>query len=172
MHALLEQIFSRQVRSLIWIYSVIASLLLGLCAVCIIIGSPSAWLLSPYLPWTEAGLSLLAVLLLGVAVPLARRRLLDPGHVRRAGPETLVAWGLPAGVDPILGRQAVFLTRYTAGCVISWGLAASVGLYGLVVRMLGASAPVTGGFLAAAVFAYALLPPLTTDLRKALADFD
>ncbi len=172
MHPLLDEIFSRQVRSLFWIYSVIALLLLGLCGVCVIVSAPSAWLRSPYLPFAEAGLGLLAVLLLGAAVPLARRRLLDPGRVKRAGPGMLSAWGLPAEVDPVLGRQAVFLTRYTAGCVISWGLAASVGLYGLVVRMLGASTIVTGGFLAAAVFVYALLPPVAKGLRRTLAELE
>jgi hypothetical protein len=71
----------------------------------------------------------------------------------------MTAWGVPEEVETNLGRQAVFLTRYTAGCVIAWGLGASVGLYGLVVRMLGASAPVAGAFLAASVFVTFLLPP-------------
>lgn len=172
MHKLLEQIFSRQARSLVWIYAVLAVLLLGLCALCVVIGPPYGWLRSPSLAWAEAGLGLLALLILAGAVPLARRRLLDPGRVARAGRKALTGWGLPEDVDLVLGRQAVFLTRYTAGCVISWGLAASVGLYGLVVRMLGSSALVTGGFLAAAVFVYALLPPLKANLREKLAGLE
>lgn len=167
MNPLLAEVIDQQLRSLKWIYAVMGASVLGMFTATLILGPPEWMGLNPeILLWTELGLLFLGALLLGLALPIVRARLLDPARVRRLPAKTLAAWGLPDRIDERLGRQAVFLTRYTAGCVVSWGLAAASGLYGLVARMLGASAPVAGVLLAAAVFVLVLLPPHSKWLRE------
>jgi hypothetical protein len=87
--------------------------------------------------------------------------------VEAADPAQLKAWGLPDHVLQVsVGRQAVYLTRYTAGSVLSWGLCASVGLYGLVARMLGAPGLLAASFLAATVAVMVLLAPRAAVVRQ------
>jgi hypothetical protein len=121
---------------------------------------------TPILLWSEVILGILAGALLVVVVPLVRRRLLSPERVRSAEPETFKSWGLPEDIPPAIARPAIFLTRYTAGCVVTWGLAAAVGLYGLVARLLGAPSVLAGALLAAGVFVLLLLPPRKAWVRQ------
>jgi len=166
---LIEEILARQLRSLRRIHAVILVLVLVMCAGAILIESPSLGFASPVtLTWLEVVLALLGIALVAIIIPLSRRRLLNPDMVRRAKSDTLQAWGVPQEIDPTIGRQAIFLTRYTAGCVITWGLGASVGLYGLIARLIGSSAAVTAGFLALAIFVLVLLPPRADRAREAL----
>lgn len=170
MNPLVAEVLEKQMRSLRRIYLVMGILVLGIIVATLILGTRTGLTLqSATLLWAQGILGLLSLLLLALVLPLVRSRLLDSKRVRDAGPEMLKAWGVPADIEPNIGFQAVYLTRYTAGCVISWGLTASVGLYGLVAGMLGASPWVAGLFLAAAVFVLLLLPPREGWIRKEMA---
>jgi hypothetical protein len=169
MNPIVLEVLLKQIRSLRRIYLVMLACILAIVVATLALGPPGMTVVhSSTLYWAELGLALLAILLVGLVMPLARRRLLDPERVRTAEADMLKAWGLSEQVEPTIGRQAVYLTRYTAGCVISWGLAASVGLYGLVAGMLGAHAAVTGLFLAASIFTLLLLPPRGEWLKGAM----
>ena len=172
MNAIIEEITVQQLRSLRWIYGVMGALTLTMLV--------SAWLLGPASPTfhdsgsllVEGLLGGLACLLLFVLLPWLRRRMLDSQRVLEADPRTLQRWGLPEGVPPHLGRPAIYLTRYTAGCVLSWGLSAAVALYGLVASMLGARSLVAGLLFSAATFCLLLLPPDGKKLRQLLKKLD
>lgn len=166
MNPIVAEVVEKQIKSLKWIYGVMALTVLGTFVVTLVLGTTAdAGADSGILLWTQLGLGVFGALLLGLILPITRSRLLDPDRVRNASEEKLSSWGLPKNIDPQIGRQAVYLTRYTAGNVISWGLAAATGLYGLVARMLGSPALVSGLFLAAAVFVLVLLPPRSQWLR-------
>jgi len=163
---IVAEVFERQVRSLRRIYGVMIGCLAAIIAVTLVLGSgETVPVQGDTLTWALAALGGFSLLLLGVVVPLARRRLMSPARIRTAGPDMLRAWGVPEDIPRSIGFQAVFLTRYTAGCVISWGLTASIGLYGLVAGMLGATPAMAGLFLAAAVFVILVLPPRAGWLR-------
>jgi hypothetical protein len=169
MNRLVVEVYQNQLRSLKWIYAIIFMCVLGICAVTIVLGPPLVAIVqASTLLVVELILGGLAAGLIFVVVPLSRKKLCSPDRVRTAAPEQLQSWGLPADIDQVIGRQAVFLTRYTAGCVISWGLSASVGLYGLITRMLGSPAAISGIFLALAVFFLMLLPPRGQWLKEKL----
>ncbi|MBN2496561.1 MAG: hypothetical protein JXR96_18350 [Deltaproteobacteria bacterium] len=167
LHPVVAEVLAHQLRSLRWIYGIMAALLAAIVLVAVLIGPPMGaehgrrW-------WIEAGLAALAACLLAVVLPLSRRRLLRPERVLRAGRQQLTGWGLPEDIDLRLGRQAVYLTRYSAGCVLSWGLAAAVALYGLVALMLGTSMYFAGAYFAAATFVLVLLPPERRRLDAAM----
>jgi len=164
------QVTERQLRSLGLIRLGLGGLTLAMLASALLLGAPlAAGLGAP--GWLEAGLGGLALVLLAGAVPLARRRLLAPARVLLADRAQLEAWGLPADVPLRVGRQAVYLTRYTAGCVVAWGLGSAVGLYGLLAGLLGASPWVTGSLFAGAAFTLVLLPPERARLLSALEAF-
>lgn len=169
MNPVIEEVLTRQLRSLKRIYLVMVFLCAAIVAATLALGDPAGRLAAQTtLWWAQAGLGLLGLLLLAVVVPLSRSRLLDPGRVRAAGPALLRSWGLSEAIAPQIARQAVFLTRYTAGCVVSWGLAVSVALYGLVASLLGACPAATGAFLAASVFTLLLLPPRAERVRRGM----
>ncbi len=166
MHPIVAEVVEKQIKSLKWIYAVMAFTVAGTFAVTLVLSAPAdASGGSGILLWTQLGLGAFGALLLGLVLPLARARLLNPDRVKNATGEQLANWGLPDDIDPQIGRQAVYLTRYTAGSVISWGLAAATGLYGLIARMLGSPPIISGLFLAAAVFVLVLLPPRSQWLR-------
>ncbi len=164
MTALIEEITRKQLRSLRLIFGVLVTLVLLLVASSWWLGSSTA----AGTIWVEVILGSLAAILIGVLLPWQRRRMMDIERVRHADEDLLQRWGLPPDVDLHLGRPAVYLTRYTAGCVLSWGLSAAVALYGLVARMLGAGALVSGLFFATATFSLLLLPPDGKKLRQRL----
>ena len=158
MNPVVAEVIEKQIKSLKWIYGVMVFTVLGTFAVTLLLGAPAGpGGDSGILLWTQLGLGAFGAVLLGLILPITRARLLDPVRVKNAPEDKLAAWGLPKSIDPQIGRQAVYLTRYTAGCVISWGLAAACGLYGLVARMLGSS-PLTAGLV--------LLPPRGQWLRE------
>ena len=136
----------------------------------------SAWILGSHGPSLNPGgsqlveliLTGLAALLLFALLPWLRLRMLSPARVMRADREQLARWGLPEELPLRLGRPAVYLTRYTAGCVLSWGLSVAVALYGLVASMLGARPLIAGLLFAAATFFLLLLPPAGNKLRVQL----
>jgi len=164
---IVAEVFEKQLKSLRRIYLVMNGCLVGIIVVTLVLGSRDGVpLKSNTLLWAQISLAGFSVLLLGLVLPLIRRRLLSSKRVQKAGPEMLKAWGVPEEIHPVIGAQAVFLTRYTAGCVISWGLTASVGLYGLVAGMLGADPAVAGLFLAGSVFVMLILPPRPKWLRQ------
>ena len=170
MNRLVVEVYEKQLRSLKWIYVIIVVCVLGICSVTIVLGPPLGVIVKPSsLLLVELILGGLAAGLTLIVVPLSRQKLCNPDRVRRAPAEQLQSWGLPADIDPVIGRQAVFLTRYTAGCIISWGLSASVGLYGLITRMLGSNAPISGLFLSLAVFFLLILPPRGQWLKEKLS---
>jgi len=171
LHPLVVEVADRQFSALKGIYLVLAGLLLAILVTTIILGAPFDSGGSAGLWWIEALLAGLSVLLLGLVMPLARRRFMGTDRLQKASAEDLQAAGLPAGIDLRICRQALYLTRYTAGCVITWGLCSAVGLYGLVARMMGAGALETGLFFALAAFAMALLPPDRARLTAALEGF-
>lgn len=171
LHPLVEQVAERQLASLKIIYCVLAGLLVAILIVTLVLGDPLGPDLAAEVVWLEATLAGLSLLLLALVVPLSRRKMLATDRLRRADPQELTRVGLPEGIDPRIGRQAVYLTRYTAGCVISWGLCVSVGLYGLVARMMGSTGLVTGAFFAASAFVLLLLPPQRDRMFSALAEF-
>ena len=167
MNPIVAEVVEKQVRSLKWIYAVMTATVVATLVITFILDSPAeAASDSGILLWTQVGLAVFAALLLAVILPLARSRLLNPDRVRNAPADQLSKWGLPENINPQIGRQAVYLTRYTAGSVVSWGLAAATGLYGLVARMLGSTTIVAALFLAAAVFVLVLLPPRAQWLRE------
>jgi hypothetical protein len=166
MNPIVAEVVDKQIKSLKWIYAVMSVTVLGTFLVTLLLDSPA----DPgsgtnILLWTQLGLGVFGALLLGLILPIARARLLNPDRVKNASDEQLATWGLPKNIDPQIGRQAVYLTRYTAGSVISWGLSAATGLYGLVARMLGSTPLISGLFIAAAVFVLVLLPPRAQWLR-------
>jgi hypothetical protein len=167
LHPRVAEVAAGQLRTLRGIYIGLGGLILAILIATLVLGAPlrggaeGTW-------WIELALGLLSLLLLGLLLPLLRRRLLGTARLQRLDAAALERLGLPAELDRRIGRQAVYLTRYTAGCVVSWGLCAAVALYGLVVRMLGAGAWETGGFFALAVFVLALLPPQRQRLFAAL----
>lgn len=167
MNPIVAEVLEKQIKSLKWIYTVMSVTVLATFVITLLLDSPvDAGSGSNILLWTQLGLGVFAALLLFLILPLARARLLNPDRVRNASEEQLAKWGLPDNIDPQIGRQAVYLTRYTAGSVISWGLAAATGLYGLVARMLGSTPIISGLFLAAAIFVLVLLPPRAQWLRE------
>ncbi len=166
MISIVASVLDRQMRSLRRIYLVMILCVLGIIVATLALGVGAGLpLQSGTLLWAELFLGGFSVLLLGLVMPLVRRRLLSSSRLRAAGPEMLKAWGVPEDIQPAIGFQAVYLTRYTAGCVISWGLTASVGLYGLVAGLLGADPMIAGLFLAASVFVMLVLPPRAEWLR-------
>jgi len=172
LHVLVRQVAERQLHALGLIRLGLGGLTLVMLASALVLGAPLDAGLGLGAPlWLEGGLVGLGALLLAVAVPLSRRRLLAPARVQAADREQLEAWGLPKDVPLRVGRQAVFLTRYTAGCVVAWGLASAVGLYGLMAGLLGASAWVTGVLFAAAAFTLVLLPAERARLFAILEEF-
>jgi hypothetical protein len=172
LHPLVRQVTERQLRSLGFIRLGLGALTLAMLASALWLGAPLDAGLGLGAPgWLEAGLGGFGLALLAGVVPLARRRLLDPARVQAAGAAQLEAWGLPPDVPLRVGRQAVYLTRYTAGCVVAWGLASAVGLYGLMAGLLGASVWVTGALFAAAAFTQVLLPPERARLVATLESF-
>ena len=167
MIAIVAEVVEKQIKSLKWIYAVMSLTVVATLIVTLVLDSPAeAAPESSILLWTQLGLGVFGALLLGLLLPIVRARLLNPDRVKNASPEQLANWGLPDNIDPQIGRQAVYLTRYTAGCVVSWGLAAATGLYGLVARMLGSTTLIAALFLAAAVFVLVLLPPRDQWLRE------
>ena len=166
MNPIVAEVVEKQIKSMKWIYGVMAFTVLATFVITLLLDTPdAAGADSGILLWTQLGLGVFAALLLGLILPITRARLLNPNRIKNASEEKLASWGLPKNIDPQIGRQAVYLTRYTAGSVISWGLAAATGLYGLVARMLGSTALVSGLFLATAVFVLVLLPPRGQWLR-------
>ena len=160
MIGIVAEVVEKQIKSLKWIYAVMSATVLATLVITMVLDSPAeAAGESSILLWTQLGLGVFGVLLLAVVLPIARARLMNPDRVKNASAEQLASWGLPENIDPQIGRQAVYLTRYTAGSVVSWGLAAATGLYGLVARMLGSTTIIAALFLAAAVFVLVLLPP-------------
>jgi hypothetical protein len=167
MNPIVAEVVEKQIKSLKWIYAVMSITVLATLAITLVLDSPAgATSESSLLLWTQLGLGVFGVLLLAVVLPIARARLLNPDRVKNASDQQLASWGLPDNIDPQIGRQAVYLTRYTAGSVVSWGLAAATGLYGLVARMLGSTSVIAALFLAAAVFVLVLLPPRSQWLRE------
>lgn len=167
MNPIVAEVVEKQIKSLKWIYAVMSITVVATFIVTLVLDSPAdAAPEGGILLWTQLGLGVFGALLLGLVLPIARARLLDPDRVKNASKEQMAKWGLPDNIDPQIGRQAVYLTRYTAGSVVSWGLAAANGLYGLVARMLGSTPVVAALFLAAAVFVLVLLPPRTQWLRE------
>lgn len=167
MIGIVAEVVEKQIKSLKWIYAVMSATVLATLIVTLVLDSPAeAASENRLLLWTQLGLGIFGALLLGLLLPIARSRLLNPDRVRNASAEQLASWGLPENLDPQIGRQAVYLTRYTAGSVVSWGLAAATGLYGLVARMLGSTTIIAALFLAAAVFVLLLLPPRAQWLRE------
>lgn len=171
LHPLVARVAGQQLTTLRRIHVVFLLLLLALAAAII-------WLAPPFEradlglePGPVEYLLLLAGLLVAlVVVPLLRWRLLDNRRVARAGERLLAGWGLPRGVPLPIGRQAVYLSRYTAGSVMSWALAVSLALYGLVGRLLGSGTLVAGLLLAAAAFLLVWLWPDRARLAQALVE--
>jgi hypothetical protein len=167
MNPIVTEVLERQIKSLKWIYAVMSVTVVATLVITLLLDSPTeATSESSILLWTQLGLGVFGALLLAVVLPIARARLLNPDRVKNAPAEQMAKWGLPENIDPQIGRQAVYLTRYTAGSVVSWGLAAATGLYGLVARMLGSTTIIAALFLAAAVFVLVLLPPRARWLRE------
>ena len=171
LHPLVEQVAARQLATLKIIYLVLGGLVMAVLVVTLVLGDPLGPDASAGLWWLEALLAGMSLILLALVVPLARRRLLGTARLRDADAQELARVGLPEGLDLRIGRQAIYLTRYTAGCVISWGLCVAVALYGLVARMMGASGLQAGLFFAAAAFVLILLPPQRARMRSALEEF-
>jgi hypothetical protein len=160
MHPIVANVAEKQIKSLKWIYGIMALTVMGTSSVTLLLGPPAdVGAGFGILQWTQLGLGIFGALLLGLILPVTRARLLNPDRVKNASDKQLATWGLPNNINPQIGRQAIYLTRYTAGSVISWGLATATGLYGLIVRMLGSPALVSGFFLAAAILVLVLLPP-------------
>jgi MFS family permease len=157
MNPIVYEIFEKQMRSLVWIFIAMYVFLAITAGFGIFIGFQNVDL--RYSTWVNSILAILSAVLLGLVLPIARRRLLDPKRVRNAAPEKLVSWGLPKNIEPTIGKQAAFLTRYSAGCVISWGLALSIGIYGLVSSIMGSSLIIVGLFFAAAAISLGIFPP-------------
>jgi hypothetical protein len=171
LHPLVSEVSQRQFKTLKLIYLVLTILLMAILVVTLVLGSPMDSSSMGGLLWLEALLAGLSLAMLGLLIPLARKRLLSTERLAKATEQELSSAGLPEGIDPRIGRQAVYLTRYTAGCVITWGLCTAVGMYGLVARMMGAGALETGGFFAVATFVLVLLPPDRCKLNSALESF-
>jgi len=172
LHPIVLQVAERQLRALGLIRLGLGGLTLAMLASALLLGAPLDAGLGLAAPgWLEGGLLGLGALLLAGAVPFSRRRLLAPRRVQAADRAQLEVWGLPKDVPLRVGRQAVYLTRYTAGCVVGWGLGSAVGLYGLMAGLLGASAWVTGLLFAAAVFTLVLLPADRARLFATLEEF-
>jgi len=173
LHPLVAEVAERQHRLLRIIYAALAGLLLAALATTLLLDPPALDLDVPSLgdpfAWITWSLLCFAGILLGVCLPFVRSRLLAVARVQTADRRLLQAAGLPEDIDPTIGRQALYLTRFTAGMVLSWGLGAAVGLYGLVARMLGANALATGVFFALSALTLALLPPDRRRLERALA---
>jgi hypothetical protein len=169
MHPLVTQVAQRQLRSLRFIYGAMLIMAAGLLLAALLLGPPEefAWGVGGFAT-AELVLGGIVLVLLAVAVPLTWGRLASPARVLAADRAQLVRWGLPAELDPAVGRQAVFLTRYSAGCVIAWGLCVSVDLYGLLARLLGGAAWLVGLFFAASTFALLLLTPRAGPMQDGL----
>ncbi|RLB59178.1 MAG: hypothetical protein DRI34_02715 [Deltaproteobacteria bacterium] len=160
LHPLVAEVASQQFATLRRIHVVFLLLLVVLAAVVIWLSPPFERASLGLPPGPGEYLLLLAGLLVAlVVIPLLRLRLLDTGRVARAGERQLAGWGLPRGVPAPLGRQAVYLSRYTAGSVMSWALAVSLALYGLVARLLGSGALLAALLLATAAFLLVWLGP-------------
>ena len=168
MNPLVTDVLERQLRSLRRLYGILLALAAGLGVATFLVPVPEGLNVPGGLPLVETAMGVLCAGMLLLAVPLSRRRLLDPARARAVDAAGLVSWGLPADIDPTIGRQAVYLTRYSAGCVVTWGLAASVGLYGVVSRLMGAWLPVAAIFTAASLFTLLLLPPRIDSARRGL----
>jgi hypothetical protein len=172
LHPLVREVAARQLRALAGIHLGLGGLTGVMLGSALWLGAPLDLGLGPASPgWFELMLGALAVGLLAFGVPLSRRRLLAPALVQRADRARLEAWGLPEDVPLRVGRQAVYLTRYTAGCVVAWGLASAVALYGLMASLLGASPWVVGALFGAAAFTLVLLPARKGPLVRTLEAF-
>ncbi len=171
LHPLFVDILERQLRAL---WRIRVGMLLFVLAVSLagfLLPAPEGWLPARTVWWCEIGLGGLSVALL-LAALVALRRLGDAGRVARAGADELRGYGLPEGLDLALSRQAVFLTRASAGWVLAWGLSTSTGISGLVCRMLGSPMWVAALFFAVALGALLSLRLPSAGLRHMLENLD
>ncbi len=170
-HPLVLDVANRQLRILKLIYAMMALVLAVLLGISLWLGGPAEFSYFAEFHWITLALAAASVILLGAVVPFSRSRLMNPERVRAMGTEEFQKLGLSEQMDESIGRQALFLSRYTAGCVATWGVCEAVGLYGLMAGMMGASNWVTGLFFAAPAFTMAFLPPSGLSVFKALESF-
>lgn len=169
-HPLVLKVTERQLRTLKLIYIMMAVVLAVLLVVTLWLGGPADFSYFEEFYWIKLALAVAGAILLGAVVPFARSRLMKPERIRSVGPQEFQKLGLPEEIDERIGRQALYLSRYTAGCVVTWGISEAVGLYGLMVGMMGSAAWITGLFFAAPAFTLAFLPPSRADVTKALGN--
>lgn len=136
LHPLLSDILERQLRALrrIRVGMLIFSVAVAAAGFFLPEGA-SVWAADD-VRFAAVGFGITAAAMLAAALWVTRR-FSDPARVARAGAEELRGYGLPERLDLGLGRPAVYLTRVSAGWVLGWGLAASVGVLGLLCRWLG-----------------------------------
>jgi hypothetical protein len=136
LHPLLSDILERQLRSLrrIRMGMLIFSVAVAAAGFFLPEGA-NAWVADD-VPLASIGLGITAAAMLATSLWVTRR-FSDPDRVARAGAEELRGYGLPERLDLGIGRQAVYLTRVSAGWVLGWGMVASVGVLGLLCRWLG-----------------------------------
>ncbi len=171
-HPLVVEVTHRQIRTLRVIYIIMNLLLAVLLGLALWLGGPADFSYFHEFDWIKLFLAVTALVLLGLVVPFSRNRLIKPEKILEVGPQDLKKLGLPENIDERIGRQALFLSRYTAGCVATWGICEAVGLYGLMTGMMGASGWITGLFFAAPAFTMALLPPSSSSVFTALDTFN
>lgn len=171
LHPLFSDILERQLRAL---WRIRVGMLLFVLAVSLagfLLPAQEGWLPESTVRVCEIGLGGLSVALF-LAALMALRRLGDVGRVARAGADEFRGYGLPERLDLALSRQAVFLTRASAGWVLAWGLSTSTGISGLVCRMLGSPMWVAAVFFAAALGALLVLRLPVASLRREIETLD
>ena len=106
LHPVVVEVTDGQFSTLKRIYFVLAGLLLAILVTAIVLGAPFDSGESVGLWWIEALLAGMSMLLLGLVMPLIRRRLMGIGRLQRACSKDLQVAGLPEGLDEVkhLGR--------------------------------------------------------------------
>lgn len=169
MNPLLEEVLNKQVKTLNCIYYTILVCISGAMVASLFLGSDDSILENiPSVLWVELGLVAMGALVLGLALPIAYKRLTSIEKVKSASRKMLMDWGLPEAVPFDMGRQAVYLTRYTAGCILSWIMTASVGLYGLIARVLNKNLFWTALFFAGSLIVMLLVRPRKQHLKQSI----
>lgn len=171
LHPLFADILERQLRALWRIRVGMLGFLLAVILAGFLLPAQEGWLPARTARLCEIGLGGLSVALL-LAALIALRRLGDPKRVARARADELLGYGLPERLDLALSRQAVFLTRASAGWVLAWGLSTSAGISGLVCRMLGSPMWVVVLFFAVALGALLVLRLPVASLRRGIENLD
>ena len=172
MISIVEQVYKKQMKALGWIYLVLFIGVISTVIFTMLLVSPERLEIYENIqPLVDISLLSLSLCLLLLVIPITRIRLHSKDKVKNADAKTLANWGVPDHVDPVLGRQAAFLTRYTAGCLVCWGVAAAIGLYGLIGQMFGSQIVLTGIHLSAAVFVMIFFPPRKQMVRNFLEEF-